>query len=228
MVLAKMDDCERFRESCEFLVATSVATKQISSDNLLDYVPFLLFLVAIVLISVDEVSTVQAMVCLMVVYLLAGWVDPATVRECVDWNALVLIGSALGLAQAVQVSGLSNKIANLVRSFDLGKTGTVFTLFLFTSLLSEMLNSNAAAAVAFPLAVDLSVALGLQSVKPLSMTVMIAAATTFINPISSPAVLMVMGPGGYKLTDFFKVGVVMDIVAFVTCCTLVSVFFPMV
>jgi len=228
LVLAKMDDCERFQESYEFLAATSVAAKQVESDNLLDYVPFLLFVVAIVLISVDEVSTAQAMVCLMVVYILAGWVDAAQVRECVDWNALVLIGSALGLAQAVQVSGLSNKMANLVRSFDLGTTGTVFTLFLFTSLLAEMLNSNAAAAVAFPLAVDLSISLGLKSVKPLSMTVMIAAATTFINPIASPAVLMVMGPGGYKLTDFLKVGVIMDLVAFVTCCTLVPVFFPMV
>jgi len=170
----------------------------------------------------------QAMVALMVLYLVGGWVEPAEVRDCVDWNLLILIGSALGLATAVQVSGLSSKAALMVERSHLGRRGTVFVLFFFTMILAELVTNSAAAALGFPLALDLSSALELKSAKPLAMTVMIASATAYASPISSPSTMIVMGPGGYSFVDFLKVGLPLDIIYWIVCSLFLPVFFPLV
>jgi len=228
LVLARADDCPRFSSGHEFLAATAVAAKPEDTQGFFDYVPMVLFIIALVLVSNQKISMVQAMVALMVLYFVGGWVDPSEVRECVDWNLLILIGSALGLATAVQVSGLSANIARSLETMKLGRHGTVFMLFLFTMILAELVTNNAAAAVSFPLALDLSKELDMKSVKPLAMTALLASATAYASPISSPATLIVMGPGGYRFRDYLKVGLPLDVIYWLLCCSLVPVFYPLV
>jgi len=147
-------------------------------------------------------------------------VEPKQIRECVDWNLMILIGSALGISAAVQDSGLSAEIASLVKQANLGPWGSVYLLFFFTTTVTELVTNNAAAALALPLALDLTKEMGLSSAKPLAMTVMLAASTSYASPIGYATNLMVLGPGGYSFGDFFKVGLPMDLIYWLGCCTL--------
>jgi len=229
LVLAKSQhSCKSFAAKHDFLTATSVGQEQIDVASLYDYVPLVFFVAALVGVAAGVIPMVQASVLLVVVFMIGGWVEAGSLRECIDWNLLILMGCALGFAGAAEMSGLSSKGALLVRSANLGKQGTVFALFLFTLLITETVTDSAAAAVGFPLAKDLSEELEFHSMKPLVMTVILAASTAYASPISSAANLMVVGPGGYSFRDFLKVGLMMDSIYWIGCCSLLPFVFPLV
>jgi len=211
----------------DFLAKTTVAQEPEFAPPVTDYAPLGLFIIGIVLVASQQVSMVQVSMGLAAIYLLCGWVTTKELRECVDWNMLVLIGSALGLARAVQNSGLSGAVASCVKGAKMGPRGTVFVLYLFTMAITELVTNNAAAALAFPLAADITSEMGLTSVKPLAMTVMIATSTCYVNPIGTAPNLMVMGPGGYTFMDFVKVGFLMDIICWVNAGIFIPIVWPM-
>jgi len=228
LVLAQAGDaCERLATSRDFMALTRVGHRQEFVAKLTDYLPLVLFTAGLVLVAMNVVSMLRVSMLLAVIYLLAGWVNPTEMRECVDWNVLVLVGCSLGMAEAVKASGLSSKAAAMVTSAGTSPRGSVFILFFVVMLVSEVVSSQAAAAVGFPVALDLSEQLQLTSLKPLAMTVMLAAATSYANPISSPCHLVVMGPGGYSFGDFLRVGLPMDLIYWVLCCALLPSIWPL-
>lgn len=211
----------------DFLASTTVAHEPQFQPSALDYAPLALFIIGIVLVASQQVTMVQISMALAAIYLVCGWVTPKELREGIDWNMLILIGSALGLAKAVQESGLSGAIASVVKGANLGKRGTVFVLFFVTMVVTELVTNNAAAALAFPLASALTRQMNLNSVKPLAMTVMLATSTCYVNPIGTAPNLMVMGPGGYTFRDFVKVGFLMDIICWVNAGIFIPLLWPM-
>jgi hypothetical protein len=228
LVLAKSgESMEKLKSSSEFLVVAQVARDVEVPRQIWYHLPGMLFFTALVLVALGIYSMVKVMIALAALYMVAGWVDPAKLRENVDWNLLALIGCSLGLASAVQESGLSSVAAHCLQKANLGVHGTVYVLFLFTMLISELVTQNAAAAMSFPLAMDLTTSLGLTSAKPLAMVVMLASNVSFMNPVSSAATLMTMGPGGYRFMDFLKVGVGMDLIYWLGCSTFIPLVWNM-
>lgn len=228
LVLAKTGAGSQGFAGQDFLAQTMVAHEADFVPTATDYVPLLLFIVGIVLVATQQVTMVQTSMALAAIYLACGWVSPKELREGIDWNMLVLIGCALGLAKAVQESGLSGAVASSVKGAKLGPRGTVTVLFLFTMVVTELVTNNAAAALAYPLASDLSKEMSLSSVKPLAMTVMLATSACYMNPIGTAPNLMVMGPGGYTFKDYLKVGFLMDMICWVTAIVFVPLVWPMV
>lgn len=229
LVLAGTAAFEQLAASRDFLAVTRVG---LDTDEKLvrayDYIPLLLFVAGLVTTATGTFSMVRVTVTLALIFIVGGWVPATEVCECVDWNMLILVACALGLAEAVKASGLSSKGAALIMSTGAGKRGTVFLLFAVVMLLSETVTTSAAAALGFPLALDLTEQLDLQSLKPLSMTVMLATVTAYANPVASPPSLIVMGPGGYSFLDFIKVGIPMDLIYCCICCSLVPSVWPLV
>merc|ERR1740121_1300 len=115
----------------------------------------------------------------------------------------------------------------MVESANVGKTGTLFLMFFFSQMVSELVTAQAAAALCFPLALDLTRELGFQTAKPLTMTVLLGTASAFANPVASPCSLLVFGPGGYSFSDFLKVGIPLDLLFCVGCCALLPFAFGM-
>jgi len=227
LVLARTGEVyNRLEGSRDFLAITRVA-QEAGAARLWDYVPLVLFVAALVLVAMNVVEMVQASITLAMLFVAGGWVEPKQIRECVDWNLMILIGSALGISAAVQDSGLSAEIAHLVKQANLGPWGSVYLLFFFTTTVTELVTNNAAAALALPLAIDLTKEMGLSSAKPLAMTVMLAASTSYASPIGYATNLMVLGPGGYSFGDFFKVGLPMDLIYWLGCCTLLPFIWPL-
>jgi len=220
-------EADRLQAGQDFLTVTRVGHERKGGANPLDYVPLVLFIAALTAVALQAIPMVQASIGLAVIFVFGGWVEPKRIRECVDWNLMILIGSALGLSAAVRESGLSAGVASIVKSANLGPWGSVYLLYFFTMLITELVTNNAAAALGYPLAVDLTRAMGLKSTKPLVMTVMLAASTSYASPIGYATNLMVLGPGGYSFTDFLKVGLPMDIIYWLGCSTFLPVIWPL-
>lgn len=136
----------------------------------------------------------------------------STALESVDWRVLIAIASALGLGSALQYTGVAEHLASNLLSFA-GENTTLALLFTYlaTWLLTEMITNNAAAVLIFPIALSLAQSMGVDFM-PFAMVMIIAASSSFSSPIGYQTNLMVYGPGGYKFTDFTKIGLPLNLI----------------
>ena len=135
-------------------------------------------------------------------------------RDAIDLDVIILIASAFGLGAAMEGTGLALEIADgLTGAFDgFGAAGIVFGVVLATAVLTELVTNNAAAVVMFPIAISSA---GAAEVDPRSMAiaVAIAASASFLTPIGYQTNTMVYGPGGYRFTDYIRVGLPLTVLA---------------
>lgn len=148
-------------------------------------------------------------------------------REAIDLNVVVLIAASFGLGAAVQSSGLAAVIASiLVGIFEpLGLIGILAGVLLATMALTELVSNNAAAVLVFPIAVAIAAATGADP-RPFVIAVLLGASLSFLSPIGYQTNLMVYGVGGYRFTDFTRLGVPLTLAAFVLSVILVPIVFP--
>ncbi len=133
-------------------------------------------------------------------------------RQSVDWRTLIAIAAAFGMAKALVESGCAEAIAKLIvgATESLGPYAVLAAVYLMTSIFTETITNNAAAALVFPFAVAIAMQMGV-SPRPFVMAVAFAASASFITPLGYQTNLMVYGPGGYRVTDFVKVGLPLNI-----------------
>lgn len=138
---------------------------------------------------------------------LTGCVTADEAYEEVDWMVLVLLGSIIPLGMAMQKTGAAALIAGVLvdATGPLGLYGTLAGVFLLTSLLTEAISNNAAAVVLTPVVIAIAGDLG-ASPMPYVVTVMIAASNSFMTPIGYQTNTFIYGPGGYRFSDFLRVG----------------------
>ncbi len=147
-------------------------------------------------------------------------------KNSIDLRVLIVIGSAFGIAHAIQNSGLamiiSETLIDVTKEF--GPIGVIIGLYFLASLYTTFIISNASAALIFPIAITTAVEIGAQ-IHPFAITVAIASAASFATPISYQTNLMVYGPGGYKFTDFIKVGLPLQILTGILAVSLIYYFY---
>ncbi|MFQ5746581.1 MAG: SLC13 family permease [Gemmatimonadota bacterium] len=133
--------------------------------------------------------------------------SPGDAKRSVDWPVLIIIGSALGLAGALETSGAAHLIAGafVAAGSAFGTTGVLAALILCTMLLTAFLTNTAAAALMIPIAIAAAAPLGLDA-RPLVIALTVSASLSFASPLGYQTNLMVYGPGGYRFTDFLKLG----------------------
>jgi di/tricarboxylate transporter len=100
------------------------------------------------------------------------------------------------------------------------------SLYFFTQILTELLSNNAVAVVVTPVAIALAHSLGLDP-RPLVVAVMFAASVAFATPIGYQTNTLVYGPGGYRFSDFMRIGIPLNIVTGITVCLLIPIFWPL-
>lgn len=128
-------------------------------------------------------------------------------RQAIDWPVLITIGAAIGIGRALETTGVTRMLANLLSSVGANDLRlNVLLLYLATVLVTELVTNNAAAALMFPVALSMASATGV-GVLPFAVTIMMAASNSFITPIGYQTNLMVYGPGGYRFSDFVRIGV---------------------
>ncbi|MGA9596071.1 MAG: SLC13 family permease [Acidimicrobiia bacterium] len=146
----------------------------------------------------------------------------AEARDAIDLNVIVLIGAAFGLGAAVDSTGLAGQVASgFVSALDMfGRAGIVLGVVAATLLLTEVVTNNAAAVVVLPIALNIAATAGIDP-RSMAMAVAVAASASFLTPIGYQTNTMVYGPGGYRFTDYLRVGAPMTLAVLVTITTVV-------
>ena len=193
--------------------------------------PFvLLVLAAIVVGSAFEIVPIQILALLGAVALLATrTIEPAEAYNTVSADLLVLILAMLVVGAALDHSGAAQLVVDTISPTlrTMSPLGVLFVLYFITQLLTELLSNNAVAVIVTPLAIALAHSLGLDP-RPLVIAVMFAATLAFATPIGYQTNTMVYGIGGYKFTDFTRIGLPLNIVTGITCCLAIPIFWPLV
>ena len=146
------------------------------------------------------------------VVLVTRCIDAEEAFGFVDGRLLVLIFAMLAIGAALEHSGAVVLIAGGLAPYLAILPGflIVWAIYLLTSVLTEMVSNNAVAVVITPLAIGIAAQLGMDP-RPLVVAVMVAASASFATPIGYQTNMLVYGPGGYKFTDFLKVGIPLNL-----------------
>jgi di/tricarboxylate transporter len=150
-------------------------------------------------------------------------------RQSVHWSILVTIGAGLGIASALEKTGAASEVARLVVALagELGAMGALVVIYATCLIMAETLHHNAAVALMFPVAVATAQQTGADP-RGFVMTVAIASCCAFASPVTYQTHLIVYGPGGYRFTDFVKVGLPLDLICAVVALCLIPYVFPLV
>jgi len=150
-------------------------------------------------------------------------------RRSVDWQVLVVIFAALGFGTAIERSTLASTgasaVVNVAQTFG-GQIGVFIAVYFLTSLLTEIISNIGAAAILFPIAVAVADALGVDA-RPFAIAIAIAASASFATPIGYQTNLMVYGPGGYRFSDFLRIGIPMNLLVMILAAVIIPIFWPL-
>lgn len=147
-------------------------------------------------------------------------------RRSVDWEVLLAIAASFAIGKGLEVSGAANAMAGGM----IGLAGSdpwlsLAVLYAVTLIVTELITNNAAAALMFPLALSTAATLGV-SYMPYIITIMMAASAGFATPMGYQTNLMVYGPGGYRFSDYLRIGVPLDILVGVVTVAITPFVFP--
>jgi di/tricarboxylate transporter len=188
-----------------------------------------------------------AVVGLLVLMLASGWVPPAiagvscailmvvlgvlTVPQAyrgMDWNTVVLLAGMIPLSTAITKTGAAELLAHqlLLLVGDAGPVALLAGLFMLTVVLGQLISNTATALIIAPIAISAALEMGM-SPRPVLMSMAVAAGASFLTPIATPPNLLVMGPGGYRFGDYWKLGLPLTLWFFVVAVYWVPVVWPL-
>ena len=187
----------------------------------------MIILAGMVLIaSLGFMSMLKAAILASVVMIATGCCSSIRALRNIEWSVLLVIGSALSIGKALESTGAASAIATNMIQFSGDNPWLALTIiYIVTNLLTEIITNNAAAALVFPIALALSQNLGV-SFMPFAIAIMIGASASFSTPIGYQTNLMIYGPGGYKFTDFMRIGIPLNILFCLITVTLTPFFYP--
>lgn len=211
LILAKHEFFDRWYHSRDFyLVSKSVDIS--SKPKPYAYISTAVTVAMILVMALNLLPILVAVGSAAVILILSKCISPQDAQNSIDWKVLIVIASSFGIAKALENSGVAFYLADqLIHSTrDLGLIGILGAVYFITSIYTEMITNNAAAALVFPIACSVASQSGIDP-RPLLIAVAIAASASFATPIGYQTNLMVYGPGGYRFRDFLKIGIPMNL-----------------
>jgi di/tricarboxylate transporter len=164
----------------------------------------------------------------MAIVFVTRCIDTEEAFSFVDGRLLSLIFAMLGIGGALQHSGAVNMIVMTMAPVLKWMPGVfvIWALYLLTSVLTEMVSNNAVAVVITPIAIGLADALGYDA-RPFVVAIMVAASASFATPIGYQTNTLVFGPGGYRFTDFMKIGIPLNLSIGILVSAVIPWVFPL-
>ncbi len=185
------------------------------------------FVAAILLSAFEVVDFLKALLVLLALFLVLGYAKVADLRRNMPYDIAIIIASSLVISEVMVRTGAASLMAGaMLGSVDsVGPYGALAIILLVTWVLTELMSNNAAAALAFPVALGVAQHTGLDP-KPFVMAVLYGASCSFITPYGYQTNLMVMSPGRYTLKDFVRAGLPIAVVFLGVALLAIPVFFP--
>ena len=162
------------------------------------------------------------------IMVLTGCLTMENAYRAIDWRAIFLIAGMLPLGTAMQDTGAATYLADQVMNLlgDAGPWPVIMGLYILTAMATMIIPTAALVVLMSPIVLSAMGDLGLEP-QTAMMAVAMAASASFTSPISHPANILVMGPGGYRFVDYLKVGVPLTLVVFVAVMALLPIFWPL-
>ena len=155
-------------------------------------------------------------------------IDPSDAYNSVNWNIIFLIIGMLGIGKAMEVTGGAQFIADGVLNIFGESPKPVIILavvYLLSSILTELISNNAVAVLLTPIVVGIAETLGIDA-RPLIVAMMFGCSASFATPIGYQTNTYVYGAGGYKFSDFVKVGVPLNLILWLVATIMIPIFWP--
>ncbi|MDZ7681315.1 MAG: SLC13 family permease [Fodinibius sp.] len=155
-------------------------------------------------------------------------IEPGEAKKSVDWTVLIVIGAALGLGKAMEVSGAAEMIGHgmLAITSDHGPRVILAGLVITTALLTETITNNGAIALMFPITLSIAQSQGFEP-RAFIVSITLVSSMALLTPIGYQTNLMVYGPGNYKFTDFSKVGFPLAVILWILVIILAPIIWPL-
>ncbi len=191
-------------------------------------VAFLILAAMVVFLVLEPIPMLATILIAALALVATGCLTMERAYESTSWSTLVLVAGLLPLALALEKTGGMELVANGLMSSigGLGPYGILTVVFFVTACLSMFLSNTATAVLIAPLAIRLASELGVQP-QALAVMVIMGASTSFVTPVSSPVVALVMSPGNYRFTDFVKVGTPLVLITWIVSLAITPLLFPM-
>ena len=161
-------------------------------------------------------------------FVLLGLLTVEQAFRSVSWTTVVLVGGMMSLSTAMVQTGAAEDLADQIVALvaDAGPYALLVALFVLTAALGQVISNMATALIVIPIALSAAAEMGVAA-QPVLMSVAVAAAAAFLTPVATPANLMVMGPGGYRFGDYWRLGLPMLVLFGVVAVLLVPVFWAL-
>lgn len=202
-------------------------SKDVDVLNTRSYMALGILVLMIVLLAFKLVPGVIGVMICAALMLLTGCVPLGKVYKSIGWESVIMIGAMIPLGVALQKTGAAQLISDTMVGA-MGNSNPILLmagLFLLTTLLSQTINNSATAVLMAPIAFMAATGIGV-SPRPFMMAVAVSASTAYITPMGTTTNAMVMGAGGYKFTDYVKVGTPLLLLTFILAMVLIPVIWP--
>ena len=187
-----------------------------------------IFAVAILAASLGVVYLPLALAGVAVAYVAIRIIPLSQIYESIEWPVIVLLGSLIPIGAALEASGGTSLVANAIVDWTEGlpTVAVLAILMIVTMTLSDVLNNVATALIAAPIAIDIA---GRLDANPDSflMAVAVAASCAFLTPIGHKNNTIIMGPGGYKFGDYWRMGLPLEILLVLVAIPMILIVWPL-
>ncbi len=187
-----------------------------------------IFLTSILLTTLGIIPVQIAFSSAALLLVFTKMLTPREFYEAIEWPTVVMLGSLFALGNGLTISGASDTIAKglMKLSFAFSPGMMVALLMVLTMSITNLISSSATAVLMGPIALSLAASMGV-SPDPLLMSVSVAASSAFLTPIGHQSNILVMGPGGYKFRDYWRLGLPLSILVLLIGAPLILYIWPL-
>ena len=209
------------------LMALEGSATQVTKEHRL-WAALLIFAGAIALTSMGVLTMPIALSVVLLLFVLGKVLSPEELYDHIDWPIIVLLGAMIPLGMALETTGGSALIASGLERLTSGYPPWVALslLMIATMFMSDVLNNNATTILAAPVSIDLANQIGVNP-DPFLMGVAVAASCAFLTPIGHQNNTLILGPGGYRFGDYWRLGLPLEIIVMLVTVPLLLIFFPL-
>ncbi|MDP6435753.1 MAG: SLC13 family permease [Gammaproteobacteria bacterium] len=225
LLLGPRNKLRVFSNETDFITMTPLA--KATPDTRLAPLAGLIMLAVVVSVLTGLFPIAIAAIMGATAMVITGCLNMEEAYRAIDWRAVFLIAGMLPLGIAMQDTGAAAFVAGEVMSLlgDMGPWPVIAGLYLLTAIATMIVPTAALVVLMSPIVLSASAEMGIEP-QTAMMAVAMAASASFTSPISHPANILVMGPGGYRFTDYIKLGVPLTAVIFIAVMVLLPIFWP--
>jgi len=191
-------------------------------------ISILIFGLAIALSTFGILPTTLAFITAIILYIFTGILAIRDLYKEIDWPIIVLLGAMIPVSNALQTTGTTQLIADfmVIITASLPVWGILVIIMVLTMCLSDIINNAATALIMAPICVGMAVSLNVNA-DPFLMAVAVGASCAFLTPIGHQCNALILGPGGYKFSDYWRMGLPLEILIVIIGTPLILYFWPL-